>query len=62
MSTAVDAEAALHYLRACLNKNESYRKPLSNGHPRMIPWEQLTAEEKSAQLQAMQELLDWLAA
>lgn len=62
MSTAVDAEAALHYLRACLNKYPPYTEPLSDGRPRMVPWERLTEVEKSAQLQAMQELLEWLAA
>jgi len=60
--TKVDAESALHYLRASLNKYPPYTVPLADGRPRMVAWDRLSGEERSAQLQGMQDLLDWLAA
>lgn len=61
-SGRVDAETAMHFLRSRLNEQPTYKRLLSNGHRRLVPWERLEKEEQEAQLQAMQDLLDWLSA
>jgi len=56
----VAPEQALHYLRSRLVEQPGYKIGLSNGRPRMTPWENLSTQEQNEQIAAMAELLEWL--